>query len=93
MALFLAPFVLSLLAALVVRRWWALIVPLVAVPLYYVGLRHGWWGHGVGDGGTAVVLLTAFLTLVAVGGCAAAIGAFRLLGRRGSGEREGPAAP
>ena len=77
-ALFLAPFALSLLAAVVVRRWWALIVPLVAVPLYYAGLRYGWWGGGVGDGWQ---LLAAFLTAIAVAGCAVVIGIFRLLAR------------
>ncbi|PZF84569.1 hypothetical protein [Jiangella anatolica] len=79
-ALFMAPFALSVLAALVVRRWWALVVPAVAVPLYYAGLRYGWWGDGVGDG--AWLLLAAFLTAVAVAGCAVVIGVFRLLARR-----------
>ncbi|MBB5789041.1 hypothetical protein [Jiangella mangrovi] len=75
MALFLAPFALSLAAALVARRWWALIVPLVAVPLYYAGLRYGWWGGGVGDGGW--VQLALLLTLAAVAGCAAVIALLR----------------
>jgi hypothetical protein len=79
-ALFLAPFALSLVAAVVVRRWWALIVPLVAVPLLYVGLRYGWWGGGLGDG--AWVQLAAFLTLVAVAGCAVVIGLLRFLASR-----------
>ena len=81
MALFLAPYVLSLLAALVVRRWWALIVPLVAVPLYYAGLRYGWWGDGVGDGWPRVAVL---VTAIAVAGTAVVIGLLRLVARRGA---------
>jgi hypothetical protein len=41
--------VLVALAALI-RQWWAVALPLLAVPLFYVGLRNGWWGDGVGDG-------------------------------------------
>jgi hypothetical protein len=78
-ALFLAPYALSLLAALVVRRWWALIVPLATVPLYYAGLRYGWWGDGVGDGWPWVVGL---ITALAAAGTALAIGASRLVARR-----------
>jgi hypothetical protein len=78
MALFLAPFALSLAAALVVRRWWALILPRVAVPLYYAGLRYGWWGDGVGDGGW--VQLAGLLTLAAMAGCAAVIALVRTAG-------------
>ncbi|WP_116948839.1 hypothetical protein [Jiangella endophytica] len=78
-ALFLAPFALSLLAALALRRWWALAVPVVAVPLYYAGLRFGWWGDGVGE--DSWVLLAVFLTLVAVTGCAVVIAAVRFLTR------------
>jgi hypothetical protein len=79
MALFLAPYALSLLAALVVRRWWALIVPLVTAPLYYAGLRYGWWGDGVGDGWPWVVGL---ITALAVAGAAVVIGAWGLLARQ-----------
>jgi hypothetical protein len=38
------------LAGAIVRRWYALVLPLVGWPLFYVGLSTGWWGHGLGDG-------------------------------------------
>ena len=46
------PLLLALLAVVAasVRRWWAAVFPLVAVPLFYAGLRNRWWGDGVGDG-------------------------------------------
>ena len=54
------PLLLALLAvsAALIRRWWALMVPLAAVPLFYAGLS--WWGDGVGDGWQyAAVMVTA----------------------------------
>lgn len=32
------------------RSWWALALPIVGWPLFYVGLRERWWGYGLGDG-------------------------------------------
>jgi hypothetical protein len=59
-------FVVGLLVAVpaigaAARRWPALLVPLVAWPMYFLGLEREWWGYGVGDGwqlGASV--LTAF---------------------------------
>jgi hypothetical protein len=56
------PLLLAVLAvsAALIRRWWALAVPLAAVPLFYAGLRNGWWGDGVGEGWQyAAVMVTA----------------------------------
>lgn len=46
------PLLLTLLtvSAALVRQWWIVVLPLAAVPLFYAGLRNGWWGDGVGDG-------------------------------------------
>ncbi len=78
MGFLIAVVVLSLLCALVLRRWPAVLVPAFLVPLYYVGLKSGWWGNGVGDGwGTAAVVVTA-AALVATAGVVAVA---RLVGR------------
>jgi hypothetical protein len=56
------PVLLAVLAvsAALIRRWWALVVPLAAVPFLYAGLRNGWWGDGVGEGWQyAAVMVTA----------------------------------
>lgn len=34
----------------IVRRWWFALAPLVVWPVFYAGLREGWWLYGVGDG-------------------------------------------
>jgi hypothetical protein len=40
--------------------WWAIALPLVGWPLFYLGLGQGWWGYGLGDGWQyAAALLTA----------------------------------
>ena len=46
------PLLLTLLVvvAAFIRRWWAVVLPLAAIPLFYAGLRKGWWGDGVGEG-------------------------------------------
>ena len=33
------------------------VLPLVGVPLFYAGLKSGWWGAGVGDGWEYVAAL------------------------------------
>jgi hypothetical protein len=56
------PLLLALLAVsgALIRRWWIVVLPLAAVPLFYAGLRNGWWGEDVGDGWQyAVVMVTA----------------------------------
>ena len=46
------PLLLTLLVvvAAFIRRWWAVVLPLAAIPLFYAGLRKGWWGDAVGEG-------------------------------------------
>jgi uncharacterized membrane protein len=51
------------LVGLVVRRWTAILLPLIGWPLFYVGLNEGWWGYGTGDGWQYVA---AVLTAVGV---------------------------
>jgi hypothetical protein len=48
-------------AGVVARSWWALLLPALGWPLFYLGLNRGWWGNGTGDGWQyAAVLVTAF---------------------------------
>lgn len=43
-----------------VRRWAALLFPVLGWPLLYLGLNLNWWGHGTGDGWQGLaVLMTA----------------------------------
>jgi len=35
--------------AFVIGRAWALLLPAIAWPLYFLGLRERWWGNGLGD--------------------------------------------
>lgn len=62
--------IVSVVGGLLLRRWEAVLVPVLLVPLYYVGLKSDWWGDGVGDGwqfaATAVTLGTMFVTAIAV---------------------------
>jgi hypothetical protein len=62
------------LLGLLSRHWLALVFPMVGWPLFYVGLTHGWWGYGTGDGWQYVA---AFLTLAGVGSTALAISVAR----------------
>jgi hypothetical protein len=66
------------LSAPVLRRWWVVGVPLVLIPLYYVGLRYEWYGWGVGD---AWQLVGAFVTLATLALTATAIVVSRAIGR------------
>ena len=67
------PLLLVLLAviAALIRQWWVVVLPLLAVPLFFAGLRNGWWGDGVGDGWQYVaVSVTIFGLLGSVLGVA-----------------------
>jgi hypothetical protein len=70
---FLAMFALVVATAAIWRSWIVLVLPAVVVPAFYLGLRLGWWGHGVGDGwqfvalGVTVAALVLTATVVAVG--------------------------
>ena len=55
--------------AFVVGRAWGLILPFAVVPILYLGLGRGWWGHGLGDGWQF-----AMLFVLGLGVGAAAIG-------------------
>jgi hypothetical protein len=53
------------------RRWAAVIVPLLAWPIYYIGLNREWWGvNGTGDGWQGLAVL---LTIVGALTTAAAV--------------------
>jgi len=64
----------SLIVGGVLKRWIALAVPAVLIPLYYIGLRLGWWGFGVGDGWWMV---GAVITLGATAGVGVTIAVAR----------------
>ena len=49
------------------RRWLALICPMIGWPLFYAGLTQHWWGYGTGDGWQFVA---AVATLAGVGSTA-----------------------
>lgn len=53
----------------VVGRWMALVPAAVVMPIYWIGLRAGWWGYGVGDGWQYLSVLTTVLA-----SCGAAAG-------------------
>jgi hypothetical protein len=70
MDLLVAVIIVSVVGGLLLRRWEAIAVPAVLVPLYYVGLKSDWWGNGVGDGwqfaAGAVTLAAMLATAIAV---------------------------
>jgi hypothetical protein len=47
---------------LLTRHWGVVLLPVIAWPLYYIGLNRGWWGCcGTGDGWQyAAVMVTIF---------------------------------
>ncbi len=47
-AVFIAALVAGPLIGLLVGRGWVLIVPLIVMPLLYLGTAQGWWGYGLG---------------------------------------------
>lgn len=67
------------LAGLVVGRWWIVVLPLVGIPLFYVGLVEGWWLWGVGDGWHRIAAET---TIAGTTGALAAVAARRALSSR-----------
>lgn len=47
---------------LLIRRWSAVLLPLIAWPTYYIGLNRGWWGCcGTGDAWQAAALAVTLL--------------------------------
>jgi hypothetical protein len=77
------PLLLALLGLMgaFIHQWWAVILPLIAIPVFYAGVRYGWWGEGVGDGweyGAAIVTVVGVLgSLVGLVVGRVAIRAFR----------------
>ena len=59
-------------------RWEAVGLVVAAIPVYYLGLNAGWWGHGVGDGWQYALLAATLVGAIAV---AAAVGVRRFLAR------------
>lgn len=58
----------SIAGGLIIGRWVALLIPALAIPLFYIGLRYGWWGYGVGDGWQYVALAVTIVAMAASGG-------------------------
>jgi hypothetical protein len=61
------------------RRWLALLLPVIGWPLFYVGLDRGWLGHGTGDGWQYLAVL---MTTIGVVTTALAVALSRADGRR-----------
>jgi hypothetical protein len=55
----------------VTRRWLVVALPLVAWPIFYLGLNKGWWLDGTGDGWQP---LAWFFTVFGVASTALAVG-------------------
>ena len=73
----------SLLLAMAARRWWPVVVPLIACPLLYLGLAEGWWGFGLGDGWQyAAVAITLFGVVSAAAGVVLGRGLVEMWRRR-----------
>lgn len=72
---------ISLAVGVILHRWSALAVPVVLIPLFYAGLRFGWWGNGVGDGwwfaGALITLATTMATAITVATARAVLGWLR----------------
>jgi hypothetical protein len=62
-------------AGLLLNRWWAVLLPVVSWPLYFLGLHQSWWGSGVGD---AWQYAPALVTLTSAAAVAAGVGVRRL---------------
>ncbi len=58
------------LIGVLARRWVVVALPLVAWPIFYLGLNKGWWLYGVGDGWQYVAW---FFTLLGVASTALAV--------------------
>ena len=45
-----------------------MVIPAVVIPLFYIGLRYGWWGYGVGDGWSLLAIVFTIVVIAATGG-------------------------
>jgi hypothetical protein len=57
----------SIASGLLIGRWVALVIPAVVIPLFYIGLRYGWWGYGVGDGWQYIAVAVTIVVMAATG--------------------------
>lgn len=59
------------LIGVLARRWLVVAMPLVAWPIFYVGMNRGWWLYGTGDGWQYVArfftVLGVVTTLLTIG--------------------------
>lgn len=57
------------LSGAAIGRWWALLIPVVVWPIFYLGVAQEWWGSGLGDGWQfgLLIVLTISLAAVAIG--------------------------
>ena len=58
--------VLVVLSGVLIARSWALAIPFVVWPIFFLGVREEWWGSGLGDGWQFGFLLVLGISLVAV---------------------------
>jgi len=78
-AAFIAAVVGCAFVGVLVGRWWVLIVPLVVVPVLYIGSDQGLWGYGLGDAWQVAMMFVLTFALVIT---AAAISLRRIVWRR-----------
>jgi hypothetical protein len=57
--------VLVALSGALIGRWWALFIPFIVWPIFFLGVRQEWWGNGLGDGWQFGFLLVLSISLVA----------------------------
>ena len=61
----------SAVVAFGIGRWWAVVLPIAAIGVFYAGLNLDWWGNGVGDGWqfamAGVMAVAALAAALAVG--------------------------
>jgi hypothetical protein len=64
-------FFYALLAAVAVSgaligRWWALLIPFVVWPSFYLGVGQGWWGSGLGEAWWVALPIVVVVSLAPV---------------------------
>jgi hypothetical protein len=62
-------FVLVALSSAVIGRLWALVIPLLVWPVYFLGLDRDWWGYGMGDGWQLGAVAITGVSLISVAVC------------------------
>jgi hypothetical protein len=64
---FVALLILFPLIGGVARSWFAVLLPTIAWPLFYLGLNQAWWGDGTGDGWQYAALLVSAVGVLSTG--------------------------